>query len=152
MNAVAENPRSEQLRAMSHEELMAEMDAIECALVESLPPYEPEIAHQFTEGLYARAMMAVAGSIITSKIHKKQHQYAMLKGKMLTWSERTGWTRMVAPCVGVTEPGTRRLGIVEEDIVWVTYHPTTKTDLSEIEMELIEKRELKKGELCLGGT
>jgi hypothetical protein len=42
-----------------------------------------------------------------------------------------------APCSFVSSPGDKRCVLALEDTVLTTYHPTDKTDLDEIEKEVI---------------
>ena len=50
-----------------------------------------------------------------------------------------GVVRIQAPHHGITKPGTKRVLYIHEETVWITVHATDKTDLQEIEDELIAK-------------
>ena len=94
--------------------------------------------HTFTPGLYAREVKIPAGTILTSKIHKTQHPFVISQGAVNVYLEdEARWELLQAPHLGVTQPGTRRLLVVEEDLVWTTFHPTATTDLEELEDELL---------------
>jgi len=43
----------------------------------------------------------------------------------------------------VTKPGTRRFAKANKNVIFTTFHPTTKTDIDEIEKDVIEVRENK---------
>ena len=82
------------------------------------------------------------GLLCTSKIHKTEHQYVVSKGVLKVWSEEMGWELIRAPFIGITKPGARRALHIIEDTVWTTFHPTTLTDLKEIEAALIEPHQI----------
>jgi hypothetical protein len=114
------------------ESIMAEnMDLVQCPLV-----------HRFTEGLYVREIFMPAGTLITSKIHKTQHQYFVLKGKVSVWIDEGEEVFIEAPYIGVTQPGTRRVLYIWEDCVWATAHPNPDNENEEqIEERIIEKHD-----------
>ena len=39
---------------------------------------------------------------------------------------------MKAPHHGMTEPGTQRILYIDEECVWVTVHPTDKTNIEDV--------------------
>ena len=95
--------------------------------------------HIFTSGLYARRIYLRKGLILTTKIHKTEHPYVVTKGVANVYNELTNeWERIEAPHQGITKPGTRRLLVILEDMVWTTYHPTQETCLETLEDELVE--------------
>lgn len=100
---------------------------------------EMPVKHTFTPGIYSREITMPAGSILTSKIHKTEHQFVVSRGRCSVF-DGAGFVTIEAPYHGVTKPGTRRLLVVHKDTVWTTFHATTATDLSELEDELIEAR------------
>lgn len=114
------------------------LDAIEVAMM-SRPAVELPLVHRFTPGLYIREIFMPAGTLLTSKIHQTEHPYVVTKGVVSVWTEREGWVKITAPHTGITKPGTRRLLYIHEDTTWTTFHPTDKTDLAEIEDDLIVK-------------
>ena len=96
------------------------------------------LEHSFAEGLYIRKIFMPAGQILTSKIHKKSHPAFILKGCCSVFSEK-GIMRIRAPFHMITPAGTKRVLLIHEDTTWVTVHRTDKTDLLEIEDEIISK-------------
>jgi hypothetical protein len=96
------------------------------------------LKHSFAEGLYIREIFMPAGEILTSKIHKKSHPAFILRGCCSVFSEK-GIMRIRAPFQMITPAGTKRVILIHEDVVWVTVHKTDKTDLLEIEEEIISK-------------
>jgi len=94
--------------------------------------------HTFTDGLYLREITMPRGMIVTSKIHKTNHPYFILKGDVsIATDEET--VRIKAPYYGITKAGTKRVLYIHETTVWVTVHKTDKTDLQEIEDDIIAK-------------
>lgn len=118
----------------------AAVDAVEAAL-RTLPQLDLPPVHCKTDGLYSRRLFMPAGSVIVSKIHRKQHQYVVLQG-LATVLTAEGAARIGAGFSGITEPGTRRLLFIEEDSEWMTFHPTKFDDLPDIEADLIIPRHL----------
>lgn len=86
-------------------------------------------ANVFTPGLYLRAILMPAGTGLSSRIHKSDHPFIILKGKIAVKSE-TEEIVYQAPYIGVTPAGTRRALVALEDTVWVTTHanPDNCTD------------------------
>lgn len=107
------------------------------------PPVECPLIHRFTPGLYIREIFMPAGSLIVSKIHKTEHPYFILKGKVVVFTEADGEVVLSAPYTGITRAGTRRVLLVQEDCIWATAHPVRDGEtLEEIEDRIIEKHEL----------
>lgn len=97
------------------------------------------VTHRFTPGLYIREIFMPAGTVLTSKIHKTEHPFAVLCGEVEVFTDG-GIELIVAPHMGITKPGTRRVLRIIKDTVWVTFHATQKTDPAEIEEDIIEIR------------
>jgi hypothetical protein len=120
------------------------IDELESVMVENFPLINCPLNHRFTEGLYVREIFMPSGSLITSKIHKTQHQYFILKGAVSVWIDEGEEVYLEAPYIGVTEPGTRRVLYVWEDCIWATAHPNPDNEnLEEIEERIIEKHDNK---------
>lgn len=97
---------------------------------------ELEPIHLFAPGIYVRVLRMPAGSVVVSKIHKTEHFCLALTGRALVVSGETR-EEVVGPRLIRTLPGTQRALHILEDAVWITFHPTDKTDLAELERELI---------------
>lgn len=111
----------------------------------SLPAVDLPITNRFAPGCYAREMLLPKGVMAISKVHKTEHFFVMLAGKMSVWDAENGVQQVCAGHVGITKPGTRRIGFAHEDCRWVTFHPTDKLDVEEIEAEIIEPYEVSAG-------
>jgi quercetin dioxygenase-like cupin family protein len=94
------------------------------------------LTHHFAPGVYAREMFLPAGHTIVGKIHKHAHLNIVSKGSVILSTEE-GSKELNAPCVFTSYAGTKRAVYIKEDAIWITIHVTDKTDLKEIEAELI---------------
>ena len=116
------------------------LDELEAVMLENFPIINCPLVHRFTEGLYVREIFMPAGSLITSKIHKTQHQFFILKGAVSVWTNEEEEVYLEAPYIGTTEPGTRRLLYIWEDCIWATSHPNPDNEtVEQIEERIIEK-------------
>lgn len=96
-----------------------------------------ENMHQFAPGIYARTIFMPAGMVLTSKIHKTEHFFVVVKGSCLVIDSKGGKTLIEAPYLGRTLPWTKRALHILEDCIWTTFHPTNLTTVDEIEKEII---------------
>jgi hypothetical protein len=96
------------------------------------------LKHMFTDGCYIREIFNPKDELIVTKIHKISHPYFLLEGEMSIMTE-TGAVRKKAPFYGITPAGTKRVIYTHTDCRFVTVHVTNKTDIQEIEDEVIAK-------------
>lgn len=96
------------------------------------------LKHTFVPGMYIREITMPAGALLTSKIHKMEHPYFILRGDVSVLTEK-GTVRIKTGFSGITPAGTKRLLYCHEETVWVTVHRTDSTDLEVIEEEVIAK-------------
>lgn len=94
------------------------------AILSEYPKVDCPVTHTFTPGLYIRKIFMPKGSMITSLIHKTEHPYFVLSGKVEVFTESDGIVMIEAPYSGITKPDTRRVLRIIEDTVWVTVHQT----------------------------
>jgi hypothetical protein len=106
------------------------------ALMLQYPQAELPTTHLFADGMYARILPRPAGTLIVGKVHKHEHFYIVTKG-----SVQVGEQIYRAGDVIVSQPGTKRAVLALEDSICMTVHRTDKTDLAEIEAELVEPDE-----------
>ena len=124
------------------ENFISSVDELEVEMLKNLESVECPLVHRFTDGLYVREVSVPKNSLITSKIHKTQHQYFLLKGKLTIWSNESNPITIEAPYIGVTEANTRRVAYVWEDCIWATCHANPNNESEEdIEDRIIEKRD-----------
>jgi quercetin dioxygenase-like cupin family protein len=106
--------------------------------LKTLAPRDCPVTNRFTPGLYSREILMPAGTVIVSRVHKTEHQYCVLSGKVAVATPDGRTEILRAGHVGITHPGTRRVLWTLEDTRWVTFHPTTTTDLEKLQEELTE--------------
>ena len=115
----------------------SEVDKIEYAICQlsddQSKKIESPITNIFTPGLYARTVFFPAGSIGTSVTHNTRHPFIISSGEADVISP-DGVTTYIAPYMGITEPGTKRLIYAKKDVTWTTFHanPDNITDPDEI--------------------
>ena len=97
---------------------------------------ECPLTHHFAPGLYAREIFLPAGTVVVGKIHRHAHINTISKGRVFVATE-FGFVELVAPVTFVSQPGTKRALVAQEDTIWTTYHPTEETELSKIEEHVI---------------
>ena len=102
-----------------------------------LPQAELPTEHYFSDGMYCRKLFRPAGTLIVGKVHKKDHFFLCASGEIIAWSEK-GMVTLRAGDIIESKAGTKRVTLAVEDSIGVTFHRTDKTDLDEIEAELIE--------------
>lgn len=115
------------------------LDSVEKAMLDSADTLLTfPLENIFTNGLYLRRVKIPKGTIFTSKLHKTQNPYTIMKGVVLVWETGCKEAGLIhAPYVGVTEPNTRRLVYVVEDAEWMTCHANPDNlDLEEMEEKL----------------
>jgi len=96
------------------------------------------LKHSFADGMYIREVVNEPNQVIVTKIHKQKHPFFLLEGEMSILTD-DGVVRVSAPHYGITEPGTKRVIYTHSECKFVTVHLTEKTDLAEIEQEVIAK-------------
>jgi quercetin dioxygenase-like cupin family protein len=103
-----------------------------------MPQAELQTEHYFSEsGMYCRKVFRPAGTLIVGKIHKHHHLFLCAMGEIIAWTEN-GMKRLQAGDVVESKPGTKRVTLAVTDAIGMTVHRTDKTDLDEIEAELVE--------------
>ena len=105
--------------------------------VAAFPQVGIETHHYFADGMYCRVVHHRAGVLIVGRVHKKEHFYMLVKGRIRVTTD-DGVKELVAPAILVCSPGTKRAVLSLEDSITVTVHRTDKTDMAEIEDELVE--------------
>jgi hypothetical protein len=103
----------------------------------AMPQAELVTEHSFSPGMYLRKVYRPAGTLIVGKVHKEPHFFLCAKGEIIAWTE-TGMRHLYAGDVVESKPGTKRVTLAVTDAIGITIHRTDKTDLDDIETELIE--------------
>jgi hypothetical protein len=126
----------------------ADIERLQAAL-STLPQYKPETNHYFAHGMYLRTVFSPAGSVIVGKVHKTEHFYAVLTGRVQVTSDK-GVLDLNASRDGpqiLTSPvGSKRAVYVVEDAWRMTVHlnPDDETDIETVESRLVEDDLLSK--------
>ena len=94
--------------------------------------------HTFAGGCYVREIYNPANLLLVTKIHKVDHPYFLMSGKMSILTE-DGIIEIAAPHHGVSKAGTKRVIYTHEPCTFVTVHATNKTTPEEVEEEVIAK-------------
>jgi hypothetical protein len=102
---------------------------------------ELPLKHHLCNGVYMRELHIPAGTCLTGKIHKTAHLNVILQGDISVMTE-DGIKRIAGPCVIQSQPGLKRAGFAHADTIWMTVHAIDKTDIAEIEDELVEDSDL----------
>ena len=124
---LAKIPTIEQIDKLQHE-------------MSIMPQVEFKTDHYFSEGMYCRKVFRPAGTLIVGKVHKKDHFFMCVSGEIIAWTEN-GMKNLVAGDIIESKQGTKRVTYALTDAIGITVHKTDKTDLDEIEQELIEPNE-----------
>jgi hypothetical protein len=112
-----------------------------------LPSIEPFVTLNefFAPGQYAREFKLAARpwgddrqAVVIGKIHRHAHVNVVSKGRCTVYTE-DGLMEVQAPMTFISAPGTKRVVVIHEDLVWTTVHhnPTDETDLARLEAEII---------------
>ena len=111
----------------------SEIDKIEYAMCQSGDQIECPLTHVFTPGLYVRTAFMPAGSLIITVTHDTRHPFMITTGEADVISPE-GTDTYLAPYMGITQPGTKRLIYVKKDVTWTTLHanPENLTDPDKI--------------------
>ena len=104
---------------------------------EKLHAYNP-VKNTFTDNCYVREIFMPGGQLIVTKIHKKEHPFFVMKGKISILTE-DGVVELEAPYHGITKPGTKRIIYTHTDCIFITVHGTDKKTPEEVEEEVIAK-------------
>lgn len=120
-------------------------DAIACEVAKTLADGGTEdtgslcpVTHRFAKGLYCREILIPEGVKIIGKIHATEHFNTIVQGECLVITT-TEEKRIKAPYTWVTMAGEQKAVLALSDVIWQTYHVTDKTDVDEIEKEVIAK-------------
>lgn len=92
---------------------------------------ELPLTHSFSDGIYTREIFIKKGMFAIGKIHKSDHTFFLMKGKLLLCTEE-GVKEIEAPFYGTASAGSKRFALALEDTVFVNVHPNP-TNIQEIE-------------------
>ena len=113
------------------------IDALQAEILQMPQCQDMVTSHYFNGGMYCRKLWMPAGTVIVGKIHREAHFFLCSGGEVIAWSE-TGMRHMMPGDVIESQPGTKRVILALTDAIVINVHKTDKTDLDEIEAELLE--------------
>jgi hypothetical protein len=87
--------------------------------------------HSFSEGIYTREIFIKKGMFVIGKIHKFDHTFFLMKGKLMLCTDE-GVKEIEAPYYGNATAGTKRVAVALEDTIFVNVHPNPN-NIKEIE-------------------
>ena len=96
---------------------------------------EGVISHDFADGQYIRTAVAPKNTLVSTKIHAKNHPFFLMKGDISIFGE-DGVKRIQAPFHGITEAGTKRVLYVHEECTFITVHRTDCLTIDEVVAEI----------------
>lgn len=108
-----------------------QIDELEAVVLRDGVLVDCPLKHVFTPGLYTRTILMQKGAVLTSMIHRREHQYIVSKGSALVRIGNGNWQRISAPYIGKTSAGARRVLYIEEECVWSSIHHTNIQPLNE---------------------
>lgn len=104
--------------------------------VEKIPQVEFPLKHHFAPGLYGREIFIPKGMIVIGKMHRHSHLNTISRGSVSVMTE-DGLIELRGPITFQSPAFVKRSVYTREDTIWTTYHVTNKTDLVDIEEEII---------------
>jgi len=105
-------------------------------IMKDMPQAECPVIHRFTPGCYLREIFMAEDTYVIGKIHATEHFNILLQGEV-TVITTDGQQTHKAPCTFISEAGVQKIVYMHTDCVWQTVHVTDKTDLKELEQDII---------------
>lgn len=105
------------------------------ALVEymkDLPQIELPLEHLFAPKLYSRTIFMPKGALVIGRIHKNSCINVVTMGSCRVWTEE-GEKMLRAGDIWASVPGTQRVVMNLEDVIWTTIHQNLD-DLSDLKL------------------
>lgn len=103
------------------------------AELSKLPQYEPVTRHYFHAGMYCREVYRDAKVLVVGKVHKKEHFYLIVSGRVRIGRDEFGPGSLL-----LSQPGTKRAVLSLEPTVCMTFHRTDAMTVEGAEAELVE--------------
>lgn len=104
------------------------------------PQVETPTQHFFSPGIYAREMFIPAGTVLTGAVHKTEHLVQFVGD--ITVLTDGGMQRLTGRHTFVSKPGAKRVGYAHADTWCTGFFATNKTDVEELENDLVEDAHL----------
>jgi hypothetical protein len=99
---------------------------------------ELPLKHLFSDGIYTREIFLKKEMFAIGKIHKYEHTFFLIKGKLRICTEN-GVKEIEAPFYGVSPSGTKRVVYALEDSVFVNVHanPDNISNIEQLEEKFV---------------
>lgn len=94
------------------------------------------VSNVLADGVLVRTVSIPKGHLVVGEVHKHSNISFLIKGKVQVHYNGT-IEYLEAPQMIVSIANTRKVVHALEDVVWSSVHATTKTNLIEIEKEII---------------
>ena len=104
--------------------------------IREMPQVSCPVEHYQVDGVYVRSMFIPAGTILTGKIHNFENIAILAKGRMRITNGTDSYI-ISEGHIMVDQPGVKRLGYAETDVIFITVHRTDNTEIDDIEKELV---------------
>ena len=109
--------------------------------------FTDDTEHTIINGVYTRKLFIRKGTILIGKYHLKECVNIVAMGDVTVLTE-TGCNRLGAGFIGVSQTGSRKVGLAHEDTIFFNIFRTDKTNIDEIEDEIYLDHKQKEG-VCL---
>lgn len=118
-----------------------QIEGLEGWFLERFGKAHMDVEHRFAPGVYLRTITMPKGSYIIGHKHNTHHANVVLTGTALVMMN--GQIKVLkAGDVFNSDAGVRKLLFILEDCRWMTIHPTTITDIPELERTLVTHSEM----------
>ena len=104
------------------------------AELSKMPQYEPKTTHYFHGGMYCREVWRDAGVLVVGKVHKQEHFYLIVSGRVMIERDEYGPGSLI-----LSNPGTKRAVLSLEPTTCMTFHRTDARTVKAAEAELVEQ-------------
>ena len=112
-----------------------------CDFMKDLPQVECPVIHRFSPGCYLREIFMPANTVVIGKIHATEHFNIVISGSAVVThlNDKGEFVRvnLKAGDTFISQAHVQKIVEVIEDCTWQTIHVTDKTDLDEIEKDVI---------------
>jgi len=94
--------------------------------------------HSFMGGVYVREIFIPEGTILIGKRHRHETCNMLVSGTLSIYmGKHLPVKTLTGPCIFPSEPGAKKMGYAQTDVIFANIHPTEETDLEKIEDEFI---------------
>lgn len=108
-------------------------------VISKLAPYDKKgdvpLTHLFGDNLYVRQASYSKGSVIIGRIHKYDHVFFLVSGKLSIWTRDSRFT-IEGPCMFESKAGVQRVGYVHANAIVINMHGVRDgVDLKDCDLE-----------------